>query len=189
MLTLCHWRRDFYLPSGDMLREKKTQIIGQLADDLSRSNIVIATSYQGLPAKEMTVLRRALAGAAADYHVVKNTLTRLAAQRAGKEQIAGIIDGPTALVFGYDDAVEAAKVLSQYIKSTELAVQIKGGLLGERVLNADEVIALAGLPPRQILVSQLIAQLQAPVRTLHNILSSPLRELCHVLQVRIQNFT
>ena len=71
-----------------MLREKKTQIIGQLADDLSRSNIVIATSYQGLPAKEMTGLRRALAGAAADYHVVKNTLIRLAAQRAGKEQIA-----------------------------------------------------------------------------------------------------
>jgi len=189
VLTLCYWRRDFYLPSGDMLREKKTQIIGQLADDLSRSTIVIATSYQGLPAKEMTGLRRALAGAAADYHVVKNTLTHLAAQRAGKGQIVGIVDGPTALVFGYDDAVEAAKVLSQYIKSTDLAVQIKGGLLGERVLNADEVIALAGLPPREILISQLIAQLQAPVRSLHNILSSPLRELRHVLQMRIQNFT
>ncbi|GAI57161.1 unnamed protein product [marine sediment metagenome] len=101
----------------------------------------------------------------------------------------GIIDGPTALVFGYDDAVEAAKVLSQYIKSTGLAVQIEGGLLGERVLSADEVIALAGLPPREILISQLIAQLQAPVRSLHNILSSPLRELRHVLQARIQNFT
>jgi len=171
-----------------MLRERKTQIIGQLSDKLSRSAIVIATSYQGLPAKEMTELRRALADASVDYHVVKNTLTRFAAQRASKEQVMSIIDGPTALAFSYGDVVKAAKVLSQYIKSKDLALQIKGGLLGERVLSGDEVVALASLPPREILVSQLIAQLQAPVRSLHNVLSSPLRGLCYVLQARIQNF-
>ncbi len=172
-----------------MLREKKTQIIGQLTDKLSRGTIVIATSYQGLTAKEMTELRRALAEGAVDYHVVKNTLTRFAARRAGKEQVMSIVNGPIALAFGYGDVVEAAKVLSRYIKSGDLAVQIKGGLLGERVLSADEVVALASLPSREILVSQLIAQLQAPARSLHNVLSSPLRGLCHVLQAQIQNFT
>jgi len=172
-----------------MLREKKTQIIDQLTDKLSRSTIVIATSYQGLSAREMTGLRRSLAGTAVAYQVVKNTLTRFATQRAGKEQVMSIIDGPTALVFGYDDAVEAAKVFNQHIKSTGVAVQIKGALLGERVLTADEVIVLASLPPKEILISQLIAQLQATVRGLHNVLSFPLYSLGYILQARIQNLT
>ena len=172
-----------------MLREKKTQIIDQLTDKLSRSTIVIATSYQGLSAKEMTGLRRALADIAVGYQVVKNTLTRFAAQRAGKEQVMSIINGPTALVFGYNDAVEAAKVLNQYIKSTGVAVQIKGALLAERTLTSDEVMALANLPPREIVISQLIAQLQAMMRSLHNVLSFPLYSLGNILQARIQNLT
>lgn len=189
VLTLCYWHRGFYLFGGDMLREKKTQIIDQLTGKLSRSTIVIATSYQGLSAREMIGLRRALADAVVGYQVVKNTLTRFATQRVGKEQVMGIIDGPTALVFGYDDAVEAAKIFNQYIKSTGVAVQIKGALLGERVLTSDEVMALANLPPKEILISQLIAQLQATVRSLHNVLSFPLYSLGNILQARIQNLT
>lgn len=168
-----------------MLREKKTKIITQLADNLSRSAIVIATSYQGLSAKEMAELRWALAGAAVDYHVVKNTLVRFAAQRANKEQVVNIIDGPTALAFGYDDAVQAAKVLNQYIKSKESPVEIKGGLLGERVLDAEEVIALAGLPSREVLLSLVVAQLQAPIRGLHNVANYPLQGLWNVLQALV----
>jgi len=189
VLTLCYWHRGFYLFGGDMLRGKKTQIIDQLTGKLSRSTIVIATSYQGLSAREMIGLRRALADAVVGYQVVKNTLTRFATQRVGKEQVMGIIDGPTALVFGYDDAVEAAKIFNQYIKSTGVAVQIKGALLGERVLTSDEVMALANLPPKEILISQLIAQLQATVRSLHNVLSFPLYSLGNILQARIQNLT
>ncbi len=172
-----------------MLREKKTQIIDRLTDKLSRSTIVIATDYQGLSTKEMAGLRRALADAAVGYQVVKNTLTRFAAQRTGKEQVMSIIDGPTALFFGYNDAAEAAKLFNQCIKSTGVAVRMKGALLGERVLSSDEVIALANLPPQEILISQLIAQLQATLRSLHNVLSFPLYSLGGVLQARIQNLT
>ena len=172
-----------------MLREKKTQIIAQLADKLSRSTIVIATSYQGRSAREMTKLHHALADTSVNYQVVKNTLTRFAAQRSGKEQVMDIINGPTALVFGYDDVVEAARIFNQHNKSTSVAVQIKGALLGERVINADEVMALASLPSRQVLISQLIAQLQAPLNSLHNVLSFPLYSLGNVLQARIQNLT
>ena len=172
-----------YLFDGrDMLRAKKAQIIAQLADKLSRSTIVVATSYQGLLAKEMAELRRTLAGANVDYRVVKNTLVGFAAQRAGREQVMSIIDGPTALVFGYDEAVGTAKALNQYIKSKESPVEIKGGLLVERVLNASEVIALADLPSKATLISQLAAQLEAPIRNLHNVLSSPLQGLGNVLQ-------
>ncbi len=172
-----------YLFDGrDMLRGKKAEIIGQLADKLSRSTIVVATSYQGLVAKEMAELRRALAGAGVDYRVVKNTLVSFAARSASREQVMSIVDGPTALAFGYDDGIETVKVLNQYIKSKESSVEIKGGLLEERVLSGSEVIALAALPSKSALISQLVGQMEAPIRGLHNVLNSPLQGLGNILQ-------
>lgn len=172
-----------------MLREEKAQIINRLADDLLRSTIVIATNYQGLTAKQMAELRNSLARAGAEYHVVKNTLTRFAADKAGRGRIVEIIEGPVALAFGYGDVVNTSKVLGQYIKSTELPLQIRGALLGERILTPEEVISLASLPPKEILVSQLITELQATLVGLHNVLSSPLRGLLSVLQGRSERIS
>ena len=172
-----------------MLREDKSRIIEQLADRLSRSTIVIATSYQGLSARDMARLRLALNAAPVSYQVVKNTLTRFAAQRSGKEEIMNIIDGPTALLFGYDDVVDAAKAFNQSVKSTGVTVQIKGALLGDRTLSVNEVMALSNLPSKEILISQVISQLQTTARSLHNALSFPLYGLSNVLQARIQNLT
>lgn len=169
-----------------MLREKKMRIVSELADDLSRSTIVIATNYQGLLAKQMAELRNALAKAGISYHVVKNTLVYRAADEAGKPQLMNIIEGPVALAFGYDDIVNTAKVLNQYIKSAALSLQIKGGLLGGRILLPEEVLSLANLPSKEVLISKLIGQLQVPMRTLHNICNSPLQGLLNVLQGRIQ---
>ena len=169
-----------------MLREKKVQIVSNLADDLSRSTIIIATNYQGLLAKQMAELRNALAKAGVEYHVVKNTLVYRAADQAGKPQLRDIIEGPVALAFGYDDIVNTAKALNQYIKSAALPLQIRGGLLGDRILLPEEVVSLANLPTREVLISKLIGQLQAPVGTLHNILSFPLQGLLNVLQNRAQ---
>lgn len=169
-----------------MLREKKVQIVSNLADELSRSTIVIATNYQGLLAKQIAELRNALSKAGVGYHVVKNTLVYRAADQAGKPQLRDIIEGPVALAFGYDDIVNTAKALSQYIKSAALPLQIRGGLLGDRILPPEEVAILADLPPRDVLISRLIGQLQAPIGTLHNILSFPLQGLLNVLQNRAQ---
>ena len=165
-----------------MLREKKVQIVSNLADDLSRSTIIIATNYQGLLAKQMAELRNALSKAGIGYHVVKNTLVYRAADQAGKPQLRDIIEGPVALAFGYDDIVNAAKALNQYIKSEALSLQIRGGLLGDRILLPEEVVSMADLPAREVLISKLIGQLQAPVCTLHNILNLPLQGLLNVLQ-------
>jgi large subunit ribosomal protein L10 len=169
-----------------MLREKKTQIVSSLVDNVSRSAIIISTNYQGLPAKEMTELRSTLAKADIEYHVVKNTLVYRAADEAGKPQLMNIVEGPVALAFGYDDVVKTVKVLNQYIKSAASPLQIRGGLLGDRILLAEEVVSLANLPPREVLISRLIGQLQAPLGTLHNILSFPLYGLLNVLQNRAQ---
>ena len=172
-----------------MLREKKVQIVSNLADDLSRSTIIIATNYQGLLAKQMAELRNALAKAGVEYHVVKNTLVYRAADQAGKPQLRDIIEGPVALAFGYDDIVNTAKALNQYIKSAALSLQIRGGLLGNRILLPEEVVSLANLPTREVIISKLIGQLQAPVGTLHNILNRPLQGLLNVLQNRAQTMS
>ena len=172
-----------------MLREKKVEIVSNLADNLSRSNIIIATNYQGLLAKQMAELRNALVKAGVEYHVVKNTLVYRAADQAGKPQLRDIIEGPVALAFGYDDIVNTAKALNQYIKSAALSLQIRGGLLGDRILLPEEVISLADLPPREVLISRLIGQLQAPIGTLHNILNLPLQGLLNVLQNRAQTIS
>jgi large subunit ribosomal protein L10 len=169
-----------------MLREKKVQIVSNLADDLSRSTIIIATNYQGLLAKQIADLRNALSKAGIGYHVVKNTLVYRAADQVGKPQLKDIIEGPVALAFGYGDVVNTAKALNQYIKSSALSLQIRGGLLGDRILLSEELASLANLPPKEVLISKLLGQLQAPVRTLHNILSFPLRGLLTVLQNKAQ---
>jgi len=169
-----------------MLREKKSRIISDLADKLSQSSIVVATNYQGLTAKEMAELRRVLADVGVNYQVVKNTLTRFAAQEAGKELVMSIIEGPTALAFGHDDVVKPVKVLTQHIKSAGLAVQLRGALLGERILWTEELVDLANLPAKEVLISQLVAQLQAPLRGLHNVLNSSMQGLLNVLQARIE---
>jgi len=171
-----------------MLREKKVQIVGNLADDLSRSTIIIATNYQGLLAKQMAELRNALLKAGVEYHVVKNTLVYRAADQAGKPQLRDIIEGPVALAFG-DDIVNTAKALNQYIKSAALPLQIIGGLLEDQVLPPEEVVSLASLPPREVLIAKLIGQIQAPIGNLHNILNRPLLGLLNVLQNRAQTMS
>jgi len=169
-----------------MLRERKMQIVSDLADDLSRSTIIIATNYHGLLAKQMAELRNALAKAGVEYHVVKNTLVYRAADKVGKPKLKSIIEGPVALAYGYYDIAGTAKAFNQCVKSAALSIQIRGGLLGDQVLLPEEVLTLANLPPREILISKLIGQLQAPISTLHNMLSFPLQGLLNLLQNRAQ---
>jgi large subunit ribosomal protein L10 len=172
-----------------MLKEKKVQIVSNLVDDLLRSTVIIATNYQGLLAKQMAELRNALAKADIGYHVVKNTLIYRAADQAGKPHLRDIVEGPVALAFGHDDAVSAVKTLNQYIKSSALPLQVRGGLLGDRILLPEELVTLANLPPREVLISRLLVQLQAPIGTLHNVISFPLRGFLTVLQNRAQTIS
>jgi len=169
-----------------MLRQKKEQIIDELVASLSRCVIAIATDYRGISAKEMVQLRRRLTQAGVDYRVVKNTLTRFAAERAGKKQLETFLTGPVAIAFGYDDVVEPAKVLREYIRSAGSVLQIKGGILGDRLLTAADVSALATMPPREILLARLVGQLAAPLQALYGCLNAPLRGLMNVIQARIQ---
>jgi len=169
-----------------MLKEKKGQMIDELASSLSRCTIAVATDYRGLTAKEMVQLRRRLTESGIDYRVIKNTLTRFAAEKAGKKQLEALLTGPVAIAFGYDEVIKPPQVLREHIRSAGSLLQIKGGILGDRLLTAEDVASLATIPPREILISKLVGQLQAPLQALHNVLSSPVRGLLNVMQARIK---
>ena len=169
-----------------MFREKKEQVINELTDSLARSTIVIATDYRGIPGNEMVKLRRQLTEQGIEYRVAKNTLTRFAAERAGKKQLEPLLIGPLAIVFGYDDMIKPAKALREHIRSTGSVLKIKGGILGDRLLTAEEIDALADIPPKDVLIAQFMGQLRAPLQGLHDVLSTPLQSLLNVFQARIR---
>lgn len=169
-----------------MLKEKKAQAVDKLEEDFSRSTVAIVTDYRGLSASEMTKLRRRFREAGIEYRVVKNTLARFAADRAGREGIKGFFSGPTAIVLSYVDEAKPAQLLAEYIRTAGKPLQVKGGMMGERVLTTDDISMLATLPSREILVSQLMGGLQMPLLLLLNVLNAPLQGLMRILQAKIK---
>ena len=169
-----------------MSREKKTQIIDGLQEFFSKCSIGVLTDYRGLSTTEITDLRRTLRKSEVEYRVVKNTLARFAAERAGKDELAALFEGPVAIAFGYGDVTEPAKVLADYIRVSKASLSIKGGLLGDRVLTSDDVETLATLPSREILIARVLAGMQSPVVNLISCLAAPMRGVIGVLQARIK---
>ena len=169
-----------------MSREKKAQIIGQLSEVFSTCNIGILTDYRGLSAPEMTDLRRSLGGLGIEYKVIKNTLARFAAERAGKNELVSLFEGPTAIAFSYGDITEPAKALANYIRTSKATLDIKGGFLGDRLLTSKEVMTLSTLPPREVLLAKIMGGMQAPILILLGQLATPIRGFISLLQARIQ---
>jgi large subunit ribosomal protein L10 len=169
-----------------MAKEKKAKVIDNLEQVFSRCSIGILTDYRGLSAVEMTSLRRRLREAGVDYKVVKNTLARIAARRAGREEVASLLDGPVAVAFGYGDIVAPAKVLADYIQATKSAMSIKGGFLPERMLTSADIVTLSTLPPTKVLIAMVLAEVQKPIAALVGYLSAPMQGMIGVLEARIQ---
>jgi large subunit ribosomal protein L10 len=169
-----------------MPREKKAKAIDDLEQLFSRCSIGILTDYRGLKALEMAALRRRLREAGVDYKVVKNTLARIAAQRVGKEELAGVFDGPVAIAFGHGDITLPARALADYIQTTKSAMSIKGGFLPEKVLTSAEVVTLSSLPSAKVLISMVVGEVQRPIAALLGCLNAPMQGVIGALQARIQ---
>lgn len=168
-----------------MSKEKKAKIIDSLEETFSRCSLGILTDYRGLTAHEMTGLRRKLGESGIEYRVVKNTLARFAAERLGRTDLAATFDGPVALALGYGEIVEPAKVLTGYIDTTKSILTIKGGFLGDSLLTSEEVLTLAKLPSREVLLAMVFGAMQSPIAALANCLNAPIAGLARVLQSRI----
>lgn len=161
--------------------------VDAIRDWIDRCTIAIATDYTGLSVADMTSLRKALRDNGIEYRVIKNTLALLAADGSTKPDVKQIVEGPTALAFGYDDPLAAAKVLIDFVRVNRSALKVRGGVMGERVLTTQEIVALAALPSKDELMARLLGQLNAPITGLVYVLSAPLAGLARVLQRHVES--
>ena len=169
-----------------MSKEKKAEVIGSLQQFLEKCSVGILTDYRGISALEMTNLRRTLRGSGVDYKVVKNTMARFAAERAGRQQLASLFSGPVAVAFGYGDITATTKLLADYIQNSKSNLTITGGFVRGRLLTAEDVIAISKLPSREVLLARVVAGIASPISTLLSYLNAPVQGMLGVLQARIK---
>jgi large subunit ribosomal protein L10 len=169
-----------------MATEKKAKIVAGLEGIFARCTVGVMTDYRGLKTPEINELRGKLREAGVEYHVVKNSLALIAAKNAGLDQLTKAFQGPMAVAFGYGEAPDVARILTDHIRTTKSTLRIKGGFLPDRVLSPGDVETLARLPSRQVLLAQVVTGLQSPIYGLVNVLSGPIRGLMTVLQARIK---
>ena len=169
-----------------MPTQQKTQKVASLKEKLEEATIVISTDYTGMSVTAMTAFRKALRGEGVEYRVIKNSLLYLAADEANKPLVKEIVQGPTGIALGVGDPAQPARVLVDFIRANRAPMTIRGGVLDDRALSAEEVNHLASLPPRDQLVAYLMAQLLVPLTSLAYVLSAPLTGLATVLKRRAE---
>jgi len=168
-----------------MQRADKERVVAELADRLKGAETLIVADYRGLTVSEIGELRGKLLEHGARFSVVKNTLTKRAAESAGIEPLLSLIDGPTAIAFleTGGDPVAVAKALDEAVRARTLT--LKGGLLEGNELTAEDVRQLAKLPPAEMLRAQLVGAVAGPMTTVVGLFAAPMRDLVGVLQARI----
>ena len=170
-----------------MLKTDKERIVEELAAELGSADTLIVADYRGLTNKQLEALRDQLIPHGARFRIVKNTLTRRAAEQAGADALLVMLEGPTAIAFieSSGDPAAVAKALAATAKETNV-LTLRGGLLEGKALSGDEVDTLAKLPPVDVLRGQLVGAIVAPVTQLLGLLSAPLRDLHGLIDARIE---
>lgn len=168
-----------------MPTQVKAEKIDELTDKLSRATVAILVQTQGLTVKDMNDLRGKMRAAKVEFQIAKNTLLRIASERNNMVNVdKNIFNGQTAVAFGYDDEIAAAKAVADYVRTSKVA-QLKSGILGGRSLSADQVESLARMPGgKNYAKAQVVGVIQGPMATTYSLLSAPLRDLCYVIQAR-----
>ena len=165
-----------------MPTQRKVDLVEELRQLIERFTIAVTADHSGMNVVAMTDLRRALRERGVEFHVVKNRLTYLAADAAKKPYFKEVVQGPTGIAWGFDESLEPAKALADYIRMSRAPIRITGGVLGERTLSVEEVGELAALPSKNELIARLAGQIQGPIAALAYVLSAPLTGLATVLQ-------
>ena len=165
---------------------QKTEVVENLTKRIADSTIAVSTDYSGMSVAETNELRKMLRAKDVEYVIVKNTLAYIAADSAEKSKLKDIISGPTGLVFGYGEVVDAVKTLTTFIKDTDSDITIRGALMGERALDVKEIEQLSRLPGKTELLTKLVGQLNGGIQGLVYILNSPINGLANVLQRHVE---
>lgn len=164
----------------DNPRPEKVAVVDEVREHFGSSDAVILTEYRGLKVKDMAGLRRTLRTSGAEYKIYKNTLVNLAAVEQGLEELGSLLNGPTAIAFVKGDAAAVAKTLRDYSRTNPLLI-IKGGVLGDKIIDAKETTALAELPSREVLLAQIAGAMAAPMQQMAGLLQALPRNLAYGL--------
>jgi large subunit ribosomal protein L10 len=170
-----------------MKREQKEQVVDELTQRLKAAETLLVADYRGLTMPQIDELRTRLLASGARFTVVKNTLTRRAAEAAGAEALLALLDGPSAIAFLEDDGdmVAAAKALAEAARETRV-LEIRGGVMQGRAVSAAEVESLATLPSAEVLRGQVLGAIIAPLTALTGLLNAPLQNFVGLIDARIE---
>jgi large subunit ribosomal protein L10 len=170
-----------------MDRSEKERVVAELTERFGAAESVIVADYRGLSTKDLAALRNELAQHGARFAVVKNTLTRRAAEAAGADALLALLEGPSALAFleADADAVAVAKALRETARTTRV-LAVRGGVLEGRQLSTAEIERLATLPPAEVVRGQAVGAIAAPLIVVVGLFTAPLRDLVGVVDARIR---
>ena len=166
-------------------RADKVAVVDEVTAKLQESVAVFVSEYRGLTVSQLAELRSPLREAGAEHKIYKNTLVKLAATAAGMEGLHEHLVGPTALTFVTGDVAASAKALTEQAKATP-ALVVKGGVMGETLMSAEDLKVLADLPPREVLLAQFAGALQAPLVKTAGLLQALPRNFAYGLNAYIQ---
>jgi large subunit ribosomal protein L10 len=165
-----------------MPRAEKVEQVELLTEKLRNARVAVLTDYRGLTVGQLQDLRGRLRAQDVEYRVVKNTLARRAALEAGHPDFQEQLKGPVAIAFGGEDVGAPPRLLAEFVRQTRLRLDIIGGLVEGRVLGPDQVRQVADLPPREVLVAQLLGTLQSPIAQLVGTIQAPVQQLVGLLE-------
>ncbi|SDZ37692.1 LSU ribosomal protein L10P [Proteiniborus ethanoligenes] len=160
--------------------EQKQQIVEEIREKINNSQAVVLVDYRGLNVAEVTELRKKYKEAGVDYKVYKNSLMRFAFKDAGLEGFNEFLTGPNAIAFSFEDPVAPAKISDEFAKNHK-NLEIKAGIVDGKIIDSDQIKALAELPSREVLVAQVLGGLNAPITGFVNVLQGNIRNLVYAL--------
>jgi large subunit ribosomal protein L10 len=167
-----------------MPTEKKVHAVEEMTATLSRSSVVIGADYRGLSVEEATALRRAMRDAGIQVQVVKNTLFLRAAEAAGMPGVGELAEGPTAIIYGFDDPLAPIKTVVEFQRQSRNAFQARKAFLDGEIIPAARLADLAALPPRNVMIAEIAGALQSPIMNLVYLLTATLQEFSGLLDAR-----
>jgi large subunit ribosomal protein L10 len=170
-----------------MDRNEKERVVDELTEKLKSAETLIVADYRGLTMPQIDSLRGKLVEHGAQFTVVKNTLTRRAAEAAGVDALLAMLEGPSAIAFieSEGDMVAVAKALADSARETKI-LEIRGGLMQGRTISAGDVDELAKLPPVDVLRGQVLGAIVGPLQSLLGLVSAPLQNLVGLIDARIE---
>jgi large subunit ribosomal protein L10 len=158
----------------------KSENVEEIKAKISKAQSMVLVDYRGLNVAQLTELRSQYRKAGVEYKVYKNSMMRFAFKDLGLEDFNEFLKGPSAVAFGYDDPVSAAKITSQFAKTYD-KLEIKAGIVDGKVIDVTGVNSLAELPSREVLIAQVLGGFNAPIQGFANVLQGTIRSLAIVL--------